>query len=36
MKNLFTANRQGDVATVTALLDKKPELIACTAKATPK
>ena len=36
MKKLFTAIRQGDVATVTALLDKKPELIACTAKAPPK
>lgn len=36
MKKLFTAIRQGDFATVTALLDKKPELIACTAKAPPK
>lgn len=36
MKKLFTAIRQGDIATVTALLDKKPELIACTAKAPPK
>ena len=36
MKKLFTAIRQGDVATVTALLAKKPELIACTAKAPPK
>lgn len=36
MKKLFTAIRQGDVETVTALLDKKPELVACTAKAPPK
>ena len=36
MKKLFTAIRQGDAATVCALLDKKPELIACTAKAPPK
>ena len=36
MKKLFTAIRQRDLATVTALLDKKPELIACTAKAPPK
>ncbi len=36
MKKLFTAIRQGDLQTVTALLDKKPELIACTAKAPPK
>ena len=36
MKKLFSAIRQGDAATVCALLDKKPELIACTAKAPPK
>ena len=36
MKKLFTALRQGDMETVIALLDKKPELIACTAKAPPK
>jgi len=36
MKKLFTAIRQGDAETVCALLDKKPELIACTAKAPPK
>ena len=36
MKKLFTAIRQGDIDTVCALLDKKPELIACTAKAPPK
>lgn len=36
MKKLFTAIRQGDIETVCALLDKRPELIACTAKAPPK
>ena len=36
MKKLFTAIRQGDMDTVCALLDKKPELITCTAKAPPK
>lgn len=36
MKKLFTAIRQGDTAAVCALLDKKPELIACTSKAPPK
>lgn len=36
MKKLFTAIRHGDMETVCALLDKKPELIACTAKAPPK
>ena len=36
MKKLFTAIRQGDYAAVVALLDKKPELVACTAKAPPK
>lgn len=36
MKKLFTAIRQGDTETVCALLDKKPELIACTAIAPPK
>lgn len=36
MKKLFSAIRQGDAATVCALLDKKPELLACTAKAPPK
>lgn len=36
MKKLFTAIRQGYAATVCALLDKKPELLACTAKAPPK
>ena len=36
MKKLFTALRQGDMETVIALLDKKPELITCTAKAPPK
>lgn len=36
MKKLFTAIRQGDMDTVCALLDKKPELIACTAKSPPK
>lgn len=36
MKKFFTAIRQGDAETVCALLDKKPELITCTAKAPPK
>lgn len=36
MKKLFTAIRQGDMETVRALLDKKPELITCTSKAPPK
>lgn len=36
MKKLFTAIHQGDTETVISLLDKKPELIACTAKAPPK
>ena len=36
MKKLFTAIRQKDFEAVKALLDKKPELIACTAKQPPK
>lgn len=36
MKKLFQAIRQGDLAAVGALLEKKPELIACTAKQPPK
>ena len=36
MKKLFTAIRQGNVDEVTKILDKKPELIACLAKAPPK
>jgi len=36
VKKLFVAIRQGEMETVCALLDKKPELIACTAKAPPK
>lgn len=36
MKKLFTAIRQGNKETVIALLDKRPELVACTAKAPPK
>ncbi len=36
MKKLFAAIRQGDAEMVCALLDKKPELIACTAKAPPR
>lgn len=36
MKKLFTAIRQGKLDEVTAILDKKPELIACLAKAPPK
>lgn len=36
MKKLFTLIRQGKTAEVAALLDKKPELISCTATAPPK
>ena len=36
MKKLFTAIRQGKLDEVAAILDKKPELIACLAKAPPK
>lgn len=36
MKKLFQAIRQGDAAAVQELLEKKPELIACTAKQPPK
>lgn len=36
MKKLFTAIRQGRLDEVAAILDKKPELIACLAKAPPK
>lgn len=36
MKKLFTAIRQGKVDEVAAILDRKPELISCLAKAPPK
>lgn len=36
MKKLFTAIRRGKLDEVAAILDKKPELIACLAKAPPK
>ena len=36
MKKLFQAIRQGNDAAVRALLEKKPELISCTAKQPPK
>lgn len=36
MKKLFVAIRQGDIDTVKALLEKKSELISCTAKQPPK
>ena len=36
MKKLFQAIRQGDLETVKVLLNKKPELIACTCKQPPK
>ena len=36
MKKLFTAIRKGDIETVRELLEKKPELISCTAKQPPK
>ncbi|MCI9579646.1 MAG: ankyrin repeat domain-containing protein [Oscillibacter sp.] len=36
MKKLFTAIRRGKLDEVAAILQKKPELIACLAKAPPK
>lgn len=36
MKKLFVAIRQGDIDTVKTLLQRKPELIWCTAKQPPK
>ena len=36
MKKLFTSIRQGKLDEVAAILDKKPELISCLAKAPPK
>jgi ankyrin repeat protein len=36
MKKLFVAIRNGDLGTVKELLEKKPELISCTAKQPPK
>lgn len=36
MKKLFTAIRQGKLDEVAAILDRKPELIACLAKTPPK
>lgn len=36
MKKLFTCIRQGKLDEVARILDKKPELIACLAKAPPK
>jgi len=36
MKKLFTAIRQGNLEEVQRILDKKPELISCLAKAPPK
>lgn len=36
MKKLFVAIRQGNMDTVKTLLQKKPELISCTAKQPPK
>ncbi len=36
MKKLFTLIRQGKTDEVAAILDRKPELIACTATAPPK
>ena len=36
MKKLFTAIRQGKLEEVAAILDKKPDLISCLAKAPPK
>lgn len=36
MKKLFTMIRRGDLDEVAAILDKKPDLISCLAKAPPK
>ena len=36
MKKLFTCIRQGKLDEVAAILDRKPELISCLAKAPPK
>ena len=36
MKKLFTMIRRGNLEEVTAILDKKPDLISCLAKAPPK
>ncbi|MEH7351263.1 ankyrin repeat domain-containing protein [Gottfriedia acidiceleris] len=36
MKKLFVVIRNGNLETVRALLEKKPELISCTAKQPPK
>lgn len=36
MKKLFNAIRQGDIEAVKALIQRKPELIDCTAKQPPK
>lgn len=36
MKKLFTAIRKKDNETVKALIEKKPELVNCTAKQPPK
>ena len=36
MRKLFNAIRKDDFETVKQLLEKKPELIACTAKQPPK
>jgi len=36
VKKLFVAIRRGNLDEVAALLDKKPELISCLAKAPPK
>ena len=36
MKKLFTCIRQGKVDEVAAILDRKPDLISCLAKAPPK
>ena len=36
MKKLFTVIRQGKLDEVALILDKKPDLISCLAKAPPK
>ena len=36
MKKLFNAIRNGDLDTVKKLIEKKPELVSCTAKQPPK
>ena len=36
MKKLFTAIRKSDLETIKQIIEKKPELVNCTAKQPPK